>query len=299
MELQKLIYVLKISECGSFSRSAKELFISQPTLSQQVLSLEEQLGVKLFLRHPRGVSLTDAGEEFVTYARRIMADVQGLTDSMHSYASKSKGKVRVGVLWVFADLGIAELLSDFQSKYPQFDMQFSVNGSVRLLNMLNDRDTDAIFYIGTELERHKADMLTIKLFESEMSVALPVGHPLTAKKELLFSDLDGQNVILPEKESTIYAIVKGHLSTCGAIPKVVGRSSQTSVSLACAANGIGIAFISSSIANIRADENVVVRPILPAIKRAVYYSVLESSLAIPAVRILTDYIEAEVKAAAL
>ena len=168
MQLQQIHYVLKVHECGSFSAAARELFITQPTLSQQVMALEKELGVTLFIRHPRGVYLTDAGEEFIFYARRILNEVSSMESSMGSYAAQSKGLVKIGVLWVFAYLGIADVLSGFRAAHPQIETSMKVNGSVMLLNMLQNRDVDAIFFISMEQGIQRSDLYAQKLMENDM-----------------------------------------------------------------------------------------------------------------------------------
>ena len=189
MQLQQIHYVLKVHECGSFSAAARELFITQPTLSQQVMALEKELGVTLFIRHPRGVYLTDAGEEFIFYARRILNEVSSMESSMGSYAAQSKGLVKIGVLWVFAYLGIADVLSGFRAAHPQIETSMKVNGSVMLLNMLQNRDVDAIFFISMEQGIQRSDLYAQKLMENDMVAVLPADNPLAGLEVIHYGDL--------------------------------------------------------------------------------------------------------------
>ena len=144
MHLQQLKYVVKVSEMGSFSHASKLLYISQPTLSQQIASLEEELGVKLFLRHSRSVGLTEAGREYVQYARKILNDLEALENSMKNYSSLQKGTLTVGLLWIFGYLGLSELVSGFLDVFPNIDLKVKVNGSSKLLEMLYQREVDVI-----------------------------------------------------------------------------------------------------------------------------------------------------------
>lgn len=146
MQLSQIRYVLMVQKCGSISKAAGELFITQPSLSQQLSLLEKELQVRLFVRGRRGVTLTDAGEEFVAYSRRIVPEVDNLLESMNSFAVRTKGRIKIGVLWIFAELGLAGLISDFCAVYPEIETVITVNGSVRLLDMLRNRELDAIFY---------------------------------------------------------------------------------------------------------------------------------------------------------
>ena len=75
MQIQQLQYFLEIASEKSISRAAKNLYLSQPTLSQQVIKLEEELGIPLLVRHSKSVSLTDAGEQFEQHRRRVHEEV--------------------------------------------------------------------------------------------------------------------------------------------------------------------------------------------------------------------------------
>ena len=76
MQIHQLRYVLAVAENKSFSAAAKKLFLAQPSLSQQIINLEKELGIALFVRHPKSVTLTDAGEQFLKSARRIGPDAE-------------------------------------------------------------------------------------------------------------------------------------------------------------------------------------------------------------------------------
>ena len=289
MQLNQLRYVMEVYKCGSISGAARKLFITQPSLSQQIILLEKELRVKLFVRNKRGVTLTDAGEEFIARAHRIIPEIDNLLGSMKSCAAQAKGKINTGVLWIFADLGLAEILSNFCTKYPHIKTTMTVNGSVKLLGMLRERRLDSIFFINAG-DLRLNDLLTIKLFDSDMVLVLPANHRLVQKDVLHIRDLTDENIILPDKDSTIYAPITGCLRTFGVKPKIIAQSSQTDIALACAANGMAISFASDVIARRYKSERTVIRPLRPLIKREVYYAVLKEALAIPAIRLMTDYI---------
>ena len=108
MQIQQMRYVLAAAEKKSFSAAAKALFLSQPSLSQQILHLEKELGVSLFVRHSKSVSLTEAGEQFVTAARRILNEVDQLAENMKKYSILEAGTLRIGLLWIAGYLQLPE-----------------------------------------------------------------------------------------------------------------------------------------------------------------------------------------------
>ena len=110
MQFQQLLYVLEAAKTGSFSNAAKNLYVSQPSLSQQIISLEKELGMSLFIRHSRSVSLTDAGRQFVVSAARIVNEYEQVSSLMNDYSFQKTGTVRIGLLWVADYLGIINIL---------------------------------------------------------------------------------------------------------------------------------------------------------------------------------------------
>ena len=92
MERSQLIYVVTVAECGSVTRAAEKLHLSQPSLSNQIIHLEQELGIALFARVRKRVHLTEAGEVFVRHAQRILNDMQALAERMEDYAANRSGR---------------------------------------------------------------------------------------------------------------------------------------------------------------------------------------------------------------
>lgn len=97
MELRQLRYFVQIVESGSLSRAAEMLRIAQPSLSLQVKSLEEELGIALLVRHPRGVTPTELGMVFCNHARKVLSEVEQAKDVVRSQAASPVGRVSVGL----------------------------------------------------------------------------------------------------------------------------------------------------------------------------------------------------------
>ena len=91
MTLQQLKYALTIADCGSMNEAAKQLFISQPSLSETMKELETEIGIEIFLRSNRGISMTPEGEEFLGYARQVTEQF-GLLQSRYIEKKKKEGK---------------------------------------------------------------------------------------------------------------------------------------------------------------------------------------------------------------
>ena len=147
MQIQQMRYVLAAAEKKSFSAAAKALFLSQPSLSQQILHLEKELGVSLFVRHSKSVSLTEAGEQFVTAARRILNEVDQLAENMKKYSILEAGTLRIGMLWIAGYLQLPRVITDYHQLFPLISYQLHVEGSNTLMRMLAARQLNAVFVI--------------------------------------------------------------------------------------------------------------------------------------------------------
>lgn len=118
MQIQQLRYFLEIEKTLNITVAAKNLIISQPSLSQQIINLERELGVPLLIRHARSVELTDAGEKFALHARRILGDIGQLSELMQRHSLLQEGTLRVGMLWVAGYLNLFQVMSDYRQRYP-------------------------------------------------------------------------------------------------------------------------------------------------------------------------------------
>jgi DNA-binding transcriptional LysR family regulator len=236
------------------------------------------------------VTLTDAGEEFIFYAKRILNELDQVQASMSRYAERTKGRIRIGVLWGFDYLGIPENIYGYQRAYPEIETRILINGSSNLLEMLLEREIDAAYLIATNKDLEHPEISFQKIMESNMDVVIPCNNPLAEKEKLSFSDLENENIIMTSPDSTLYKPLMGHFYACGITPHIICESAQSNVAMACATSGVGIAFASHSIAIALANERVVVRPIEPVIRRSVYYATLRNTQSIASVRSLTDYV---------
>ncbi|HEY0796491.1 MAG TPA: LysR family transcriptional regulator, partial [Acidisarcina sp.] len=119
MEIQQLRYVCAIAEAGSFSRAAERCQVAQPSLSQQVLKLEEDLGTKLFDRLGRSIRLTEAGSAFLPHARSILNEMERARSSVSDKSADLRGSVAVGVIPTIAPYLMPRYTSRFAKKYPE------------------------------------------------------------------------------------------------------------------------------------------------------------------------------------
>ena len=164
MELFQLRYFSALGRCRNYSKAAEELFIAQPTLSQQIKRLEDELGVRLFERSTRKVELTDAGKECLIQTQRILEDVEGLLRTAREKAGYSF--ISLGVLTVYPERDISDMLSAFQADHPEIELKLTFADSVQLVDMVQRGKLDAVIAnISTDsLEKEALDRLYLDVF---------------------------------------------------------------------------------------------------------------------------------------
>ncbi len=290
MQIQQLRYIKKTAETKNISAAAKELFISQPSLSQQIIKLEKELGVPLFIRHSKCVTLTPAGEEFVIYATRILNDLDTLTSNMKLYSTLKRGSLKIGLLPIGGYLGLPNYINDFQKINTDLDISLKVDLSNVLLDKVITREIDVAFIIGSENLNRNNDIFCKKIMEDNYVAVVSRQNPLSSKNKISASDLIGQPVILPSKDSSARKVIDSMFSSQHVIPNIIAEISQSDIIMQLVSQNLAVGFSSVSIASMLHTEELVTIPLTQAITRPIYYITLSDLLTYPTVKSFTEYI---------
>src|ERR1700759_3137967 len=142
MEFHQLRYVCAIAETGSFSRAAERCQVAQPSLSQQVLKLEKDLGTKLFDRLARSVRLTEAGVAFLPHARSIVNQMEAARSSVADKCADQRGSVAVGAIPTIAPYLMPRYTAAFAKKFPEARLRIVEETTEVLVECLRDLSID-------------------------------------------------------------------------------------------------------------------------------------------------------------
>jgi len=195
MNLRDLKYLVALGDLRHFGKAAKACFISQPTLSAQIMKLEEELGVKLVERAPRRVMLTAAGQDAAQRARRILAEVEELREAARRCINPEVGRLRLGVFPTLAPYLLPHVVPELHARYPGLELLLTEEKSDILLQRLRDGALDAALLA---LPIHDDRLHAQFLFEEPFRLAAPEGHPLAAHKTLTVESLDKESLLLLE-----------------------------------------------------------------------------------------------------
>lgn len=201
MKLTTLNYFVAVATEGSFTKASEKLFISQPTLSRRIQELETELGVELFIRHSHGLSLSNAGEQFLTEVSDVLKRIDHLSHMFdpHVNSDKTAQILKIGYLQNFNMGRMYELFERFRSNHPNVQFVMKQDTPLNLADGLSNRQYDLVFNLSTYFQMNQAIEKTI-FMKNHLQIAVPIDHPLSHNKKLDFANLSQETFILLERQ---------------------------------------------------------------------------------------------------
>lgn len=196
MELRQLKYFVEVAETLNFSDAARNLCITQSTLSQQVKQLEQEFGTQLLQRNSHTVSLTEAGEQMLPYARQTLHSANLCFDRVHDLQEMLTGTLNIGVTFSFSPI-LTETLVVFMKRYPHVRLNIYYKTMDELMDMLSARKID--FVLAFRPVAPYADIESHILFDNHLSAIVSDGHPLARKDKVTLDDIARYDIALPAK----------------------------------------------------------------------------------------------------
>jgi len=185
MELRQLTYFLTAAQTQNFRQAAERCLVAQPSLSRQIAALEEELGVTLFRRHKKRVSLTDAGQEFALYVRNAFDQLQQGQQALDKLREGQAGTIRLGCVEPLAAAFLPGLLPSFHASHPKIHVQVRVSRTDELLSLLTRGDLDLGLIFDPDA---KPDVLVVQeLFRQPLRLLISAKHPLASLSPALLT----------------------------------------------------------------------------------------------------------------
>jgi DNA-binding transcriptional LysR family regulator len=240
--LRQLQYFIAVAEEGSVSRAAQSLSISQSAVTDAVKELETDLGVSLFERHRRGLTITHKGHQFYRHATRILGDVQ---DARRSFAAAepaaAPSHLSLGVTSLVAGYVLSDLLARFRRAYPGVAVSAIEDNGDYLEHLLIGGELDVAVMVISNLRDRTA--LQAEIFEtSPYRLWLPLGHRLAAADSIELGDIAAEPLIMLTVDETEENTGK-LLSALGTRLNVAFRTRSVEAVRSLVATGAGIALL--------------------------------------------------------
>ena len=247
--IQQLRILKAVATEKNFTKAAAVLYISQPSLSKQIKTLEKNLDTLLINRERNKISLTESGKVFLQYSERILALCEESCRALVDLKNGDRGNLTVGASQTIGTYLMPRILALFAQNYPQIDLKVQVNSTRIIAKNIINREID-IAVVGGEISDDLKKNLTIKPFVyDELSLIISKSHPFSKKKKINKEDLYCLDFITLNSNSTIKKFIDNiliqnqietkQLKTILQLNSI--EAIKTAVSL-----GLGAAFVSSS-----------------------------------------------------
>jgi LysR family transcriptional regulator, hydrogen peroxide-inducible genes activator len=240
MELHQLRYFYAVARTGNFTRAAEQEHVAQPSLSQQILKLEDELGARLFDRLGRKASLTRFGEAFLARAQRILKEVCEAKSEIQELAGGNKGSLVLGTIPTIAPYFLPERLARFARQYPQIRVNVIEEITSVLLTRLQEGRIDIAI---VALPVAGDGLVCTELTREPLYVVVSDKHQLARSKSLSLREIrDSPFILLKDghcfRETAVAACRRARLR-----PNVVFESGHFATILAMVASGMGLSIV--------------------------------------------------------
>lgn len=290
MEIRQIKLFLAVAEELHFGRAAIRLHMAQPPLSQQIKQLEKDLGVQLFVRTTRAVTLTSAGEALLTHAKKVLAAVAEAELAAKAGGSGKYGRVRVGFAGAATRHLLPPLAREVKARHPNIELVLQGN---LYANAAQEALAHGAIDLGFVRLPFNIPGLAYRAIEEETLLCLlPADHQLAARESISVSDLQDELFVTFPRDagSTLRTITNKVCWDAGFNPKVVQEAPDSYTIHAMVAAGQGVSIALSSTANIN-QPGVIYLPLvgqLPRLQTAIAWSADNQSSALAAVIEVAD-----------
>jgi LysR family transcriptional regulator, hydrogen peroxide-inducible genes activator len=221
MDFDQLRYFLRVAERQNFTRAAEDLEISQPALSRSIQKLEEELGQPVFERKARSLSLTDAGTLLKARARQVLTIIDDTKAEITD--DGQRGRVRIGAIPTIAPYFLPEVLRQFSHEFPLATLIVQEQTTDALIKSCTQGEIDlAILALPVPAKYLEVE----ELFEEELLLVLPPGHPLADKENIRLSDVESYPFVLLDEAHCLSENIASFCRQRSFQPVAVERTSQ-------------------------------------------------------------------------
>lgn len=290
MTLNQLLYFQTVARYQHFRLAAASLNISQPSLSRSIANLEEELGIILFERKGRTVTLTKYGRLFLEHANRILTDVQ-LAEKQMKKLSGNAGHVDIAYVFPLAAQYIPHTVRRFLAKSSNETISFNFHQTYtrEMVSGLKAERYDVIF--GSYVE-NEPNIQFVPILKQEMIIITPLGHPLAQKKDPGLKDLVKYPVMGYDKTSGLGQFTNRTYSSYGLTPNIVCESPDENAIASLVAEDFGIALVADvDILDHFPLEKIHLTDV--SLSHTVYMAYLTDHYQIPAVKNFISFIKKE------
>jgi LysR family hydrogen peroxide-inducible transcriptional activator len=239
MEIYQLRYFVAVAETGNFTRAAERSHVSQPSLSQQIMNLEAEVGHKLFHRLGRKAVLTEAGATFLERARRILFEVENAAKELSDHPSLER-RIAVGAVQTVMPYLLTPLIAKLRVSHPNLQVDAREDFRANLLRAVVEGDLDLAV---VPLPVHDHRVATEPLLTEPLLLVVGREHPFARRGEISITDLAEETFISLGDSSALAAQVQAFFGDNKFQPRIGIRCAQVATVKLFASMGLGISLL--------------------------------------------------------
>lgn len=240
MELRQLEYFQMASRLKNITRAAERLRVSQPNITVAIKKLEAELGIQLFDRSQKQLSLTPEGAVFLSRIDVVLRNIQDAVLEVNDYKQLQKGIIKIGIPPMIGAYLFPRIFSSFQRKCTHLDVYLYEEGSMNIREQLERNELDFGIVILADVS---TSLDTLPMTSSEVCICLPENHRLAKESSLTFQDFENADLIMLKEGSFLRHLVLHAFQNVGITPNVVLESNQVETIKGLVAGGVGAAFL--------------------------------------------------------
>jgi DNA-binding transcriptional LysR family regulator len=259
MDIRGLKTFLAVAETRSFTRAGARLKVSQSAVSQQIRSLEESVGTAVFTRRSRSVTLTQAGNVLLPYARQILAKVEEARAVISDYEGMGRGRVAIGAGGAICHHILPQLLKEFAARFGKIEMQVLSGFSSETLARTLDGAVDLGIVV---MPAGKGNIVTTEIGRDELVAIAPTGHAWQSRERIQPQDFVDERLVVYERNSRTFRIIEQFLLEDGVFPQFAMEIDDIDAVKKMVEAGLGVAVVAAwTVREETAGRTLIARPL--------------------------------------
>lgn len=244
LDYKQLMAFVKVVENKSFTKAAKALYMTQPAVSWQIKSLEEDLKLQLLERRERYIQLTEAGKLFYLHARRLVSQYERMLEEMEQFKGLERGRLILGASTIPGEYLLPAFIGTFKRALPGVEIYLQISNTGAIVERLLD-DELHLGVIGAKVKENKLEQLPF--MEDELILIAHPNHPLALKEQVFLADLKGQPLVMREATSGTRLVLSQRLEEKGFSwdeLEIVMELGSTRAVITAVEAGVGLSWVS-------------------------------------------------------
>jgi len=245
MELRQLEYFQMASRLKNITRAAERLRVSQPNITVAIKKLEAELGIQLFDRSQKQLSLTPEGAVFLNRIELALRNIQDAVLEVNDYKQLQKGTIKIGIPSMIGSYLFPKIFSSFQRRYSHLDIYLYEEGSMAIREQLERDELDFGIVI---ISGASQNLQLLPMSTNQILACVPEHHELASKESINIADMNDIDLIMLKEGSYLRHLVLQKLKSANITPNIVLESNQIETIKGLVASDVGLAYLLDFIA---------------------------------------------------